>query len=343
MTMSRRTATAFCAAAWLGTTRRVAAKEPEKVELHFTHYAERQHPAHRAAMEFARNVENRTGGTVRVYVHPAGTHGSPPEQLDKVHQGALHMGLPTHAQLDRIVPAIGAMVLPFVFDDVAHAHRTLDGPAFQWLIDQLAPHGLVPLSNWEWGFRHMTNNRMPITVPTDLAGLTVRVPPEMQLEAMMMAMGAKPTRIGFNVLYKALEDGKVDAQENPVGIIFHNKFYIPHRYVSLTQHCYHSMVHVVNANAWNALGPKQRMIVKEESVLAGAQMRREVTREEELQLFALKTTSTRINKPDPKAFRGAMQPAYDKIATYAGAENVRMFLAMAQAARLPQSGGTVPR
>ena len=49
--------------------------------LKFAHYAETTHPAHTAAMQFAKSVEARTNGRIKIDVFPANQLGSPPEQL----------------------------------------------------------------------------------------------------------------------------------------------------------------------------------------------------------------------------------------------------------------------
>ena len=74
--------------------------------------------------------------------------------IEQVVLGTLDMSLNTQGQLDNHVKASATPQIPFIFDDYAHAHRTMEGPAMQWFIPQFEKAGLIYLANWEWGFRN---------------------------------------------------------------------------------------------------------------------------------------------------------------------------------------------
>ncbi|NQW83029.1 MAG: TRAP transporter substrate-binding protein [Alcaligenaceae bacterium] len=304
-----------------------------QVTLKLAHFAEIGHPANQAALQFSKRVEERTNGQVKVSVYPANALGSPPEQLQQVKLGVLDMGLPTQGALDKYNKAFAVVMLPFVFDDLAHAHRVLDGPAMDWLAPIAEKDGFVMLANWEYGFRNLTNSKLPINAPGDLKGLKIRVPPEMQLEAAMEALGANVTKIAFPELYMALSQGVVDGEENPIAVIMHNKFYEVQKHLALTRHAYNSMVHVISTKTWAKLTPEQRIIVKEESRLAGELMRKTIAGEEDAQVAKLQSLGMLVTRPDLKLFRVAMAPAYKRIATYAGEANVQQFMLMVDAQR----------
>ena len=244
--------------------------------LKFAHYAETTHPAHAAAMQFANNVAARTNGRIKVDVFPANQLGAPPEQLQQVKLGTIDIGVPTQGQLDMFDKAFAAVMLPFVFEDLAHVHRTLDGPAMAWFGPIAEKQGFVILANWEWGFRNLTNSKRPINSPDDVKGLKIRVPPEIQLEAAMEAPGAQVTKIAFPelYLYMSLSQGIVDGQENPVAVIASNKIYEVQKYMTLTRHSYNNMVQVVNAKRWASLAPADQQILREEGKKAGDMMRK---------------------------------------------------------------------
>jgi TRAP-type C4-dicarboxylate transport system substrate-binding protein len=69
-------------------------------------------------------------------------------------------------------------MLPFAYDDYDHAHRVMDGPAFQWFSQMAEKEGFILLSNWEYGFRQILTGKRPINSPADVKGMKLRVPPE---------------------------------------------------------------------------------------------------------------------------------------------------------------------
>lgn len=313
-------------------------KEPAKQEvkvinMKFGHYAPAAHPGNAAAKMFAENVEKRTNGAIKIAVYPDNQLGSPPEMLEQNIMGAIDMSLPTQGALDKYSKKFAVVMLPFVFKDAPHAYKVLDGPFMEWAAPDLDKQGLVFLANWEWGFRNLTNNARPVNSPDDVKGLKIRTPPEVQLQSAMEALGGNVTKIAFPELFMALKQGVVDAQENPLSVIFHNKYYETQKHLALTNHVYNSMVHVMSKKTWEKLTPEQQKIIKEESKKAGDWMREQVQKEEQNLVKQLEEKGMKVTRPNPADFKAKMKPAYDKIGEYAGKENVEAFLKMADSVK----------
>jgi tripartite ATP-independent transporter DctP family solute receptor len=310
-----------------------SAAEAQVLQMRFAHYGEETHPSHLAAKQFAAKVEERTKGQVKIAIYPANVLGSPPEQCEQVRLGAIDMGLPTQGALDKYVKAFSVVMLPFVYDDYDHVYRTLDGPSMNWFSPLAEKEGFIVLSNWEWGFRNLTNNKRPVLKPEDAKGLKIRTPPEIQLQAAMEALGGIVTKIAFPEVYMALAQGVVDAQENPIAVIYHNKFYEVQKYMTLTRHVYNCMVHVVSTKSWAKLNPEQQRIFREESKSAGALMRKAIVAEESDQIAKMEKAGLQVARPNLATFRAAMGPAYERIGKYAGEENVKTFMKYVEDAR----------
>ncbi|WP_156484544.1 TRAP transporter substrate-binding protein [Thalassospira lucentensis] len=294
--------------------------------LRLSHFAAETHPGHIAAKQFKENVEKRTNGEVVVELYPANELGAPPEQLEQTVLGIIDMNLPTQGALDKYEKAFGTVMTPFAFSSYDEAHRVLDGPFMEWAAPKLEKQGLVMLSNWEYGFRNVTNSVRPINSPDDLAGLKLRTPPELQIVAALEAAGAQTTQIAFPELPGALTAGVVDGQENPIGVIYHNKLYELQDHLALTRHVYNSMVHVMNKAKWDALSGEEQTIVREESVAAGNLMRKLVQEQEEKELAAIKESGVQVTEPDLAKFKAKMGPAYERVSEYSGKENMKTFL-----------------
>ena len=307
--------------------------EAQVVQMKFAHYAEETHPAHLAAKQFATKVEERTKGQVKIDIFPNNVLGSPPEQCEQVRLGAIDMSVPTQGQLDKYVKAFSVVMLPFIYDDYDHAYRTLDGPSMDWFSPLADKEGFVILSNWEYGFRNLTNSKRPILKPEDVKGLKIRTPPEIQLQAAMEALGGVVTKIAFPEVYMALAQGVVDGQENPIAVIYNNKFYEVQKHLAITRHVYNNMIHVVSKKSWAKLTPAQQQIFREESKAAGAYMRKAIVAEEEDQIAKIEKAGTAVTRPNLALFRAAMGPAYVTIGKYAGEDNVKKFMKYVEDAR----------
>jgi len=311
----------------------IQGSEAQVIQMKFAHYAEETHPGHLAAKQFAAKVEERTKGQVKITIYPANVLGSPPEQCEQVRLGAIDMTLPTQGALDKYVKAFSVVMLPFVYDDYDHVYRTLDGPSMDWFSPLAEKEGFIVLSNWEWGFRNLTNNKRPINKPEDVKGLKIRTPPEIQLQAAMEALGGVVTKIAFPEVYMALAQNVVDGEENPIAVIYHNKFYEVQKHLALTRHVYNNMVHVVSAKSWAKLTAEQQKIFREESKSAGAYMRKAIVAEETDQIAKMEKAGMKVTRPNLAPFRAAMAPAYERIGKYAGEDNVKKFMKYVDDAR----------
>jgi len=303
-------------------------EEVEPIVIKLAHYAEAGHPADLAANQFAEKVAERSNGSVVIEVYPANQLGAPDEVLEQNILGTIDMSLPTQGHLSKYSQKFATVMLPFAFEDYDHVARVLDGPFMEWAGPDLEAQGLVFLSNWDWGFRNITNSVRPINTPDDVAGLKLRTPPEIQLQAAMEALGAQTEQIAFTELITSLSTGAVDGQENPLAVIYHHKLYESQEYLAITNHVYNSMVNVMSKNVWDSLTAEQQTIIKEESVAAGNYMRELMIQEIDTLITNLEDEGMTITYPDRSLFADQMDEAYARIAEIYGQENVDKFLEM---------------
>ena len=116
----------------------------------------------------------------------------------------------------------------------------------------------------------MTNSKLPITKPADLAGLKFRVPNNPLWVEFFKKMGAAPTPMAFAEVYNALQLKVVDGQENPINMPVSAKFYEVQSYVSLTNHMADGWVLGINPAKFDALTEAQKAAITEAAIEAEA-------------------------------------------------------------------------
>ncbi len=126
-----------------------------------------------------------------------------------------------------------------------------------------------------YGERHVTSNKA-INKPEDMKGLKIRVPDAPLYTMFPRAVGANPTPIAFAEVYLALQNGTVDAQENPLPTIDAKKFYEVQKYIVLTGHITDALLTIVGEPTWNKLSDADKAIfdavLKEAAARATAQI-----------------------------------------------------------------------
>lgn len=299
--------------------------------LKIGHFANANHAGNEAAQMFAAMVKIRTKGSVVVKIYPNNQLGAPPEVLEQNVLGAIDMSLPTQGQLAKYSKKFGCVMLPFVYSGYDHAYRVLDGPFLEWAAPDLEKVGLVFLSNWEWGFRNLTNSVRPVIKPDDVKGLKIRTPPELSNQSAVEALGGNAVSISFTELPMSLKQGVVDGQENPVSVIYAYKIYETQKYLTMTGHTYNSMVHVISKKTWDTLSKSEQAIVREESKRAGNYMRTQLRAAEGDQIEKLKQLGMVVATPDTAPFKAKMGPAYKRMEASVGSANLAAFLSMVDA------------
>jgi tripartite ATP-independent transporter DctP family solute receptor len=291
-----------------------------ETKLRLTHSAPTTHPNHLAAEKMVQRIKERTKGEVVITIFPNNVLGTSFETTDQVRRGVIDLTLVGSDNLDRFPEAksIALIGTPFQFDDFAHAHATLDTVALDFLKRQFANVNMTLISNYEWGFRSVSNSARPVHTPEDMKGLKIRVPPVAVNKATMEALGATAIALAFPELYMALATKTVDGQENPVPTIWSSKFYEVQKYVALTRHIYTMMMFAANTRVWERLSPEQRSIMGEEGWRAANETRKMIMEQEESLIGELRKAGVTVTTPDTAKFRAAMGPAYAELRKVVG-------------------------
>jgi len=294
------------------------------------------HPLTRANFEFKKYLEERSGGRIEVKVLHSGQLGGVRENLEMVKAGTLTACIGDTAFLEAFVPKLGVINLPFVFPDRDAAFTLLDGPIGQELIKEMERAGFKSLGLTENGFRHITNNVRPINTPDDLKGIKIRVQTNPVHLKVFRLLGANPIPMDWPEVYSALQQKVIDAQENPLSIIYPLKVYEVQKYLSLTGHFYGVFGVYMNKRFFDGLPPDLQKAVDSSARDSILWHRKTIVAEEAGYLEGLKKVGIGINQPSPeqlKLFRDKAAPVYDDVRKTVGPELMDRFLATLKAGK----------
>lgn len=221
------------------------------------------HSVSRAMEKFKEYVETESEGEIEVDLFPAMQLGGATENVDQVRSGSIFAVFTSIAYFSRTVPDYEAVSLPFLFDSREQAFAVMDGPVGEHLDEKMSELGFVNLGYGELGFRHVTNNLRPITSVEDFEDMRIRLQPnEVHLQT-FRALGANPVSMDVSELYSALQQGVLDAQENPYNIIASRRFHEVQEHLSDSGHFYDFINAVANKRSYEALSDEHRALVDE--------------------------------------------------------------------------------
>ena len=226
-----------------------------------------------AATTVISEIERRLPGRFRIENKGGSTLGGEVDIWEGVKLGAVDLAVLTAGATAPSVPALGVLSVPFLFRDADHAGKVLNGPIGQELGASLEPHGVVFLGFAEHGFRHLSNSKRPVQRPEDIAGLRIRVIPNPIYEMTFKALGAEVVPMAWPAVYGALDDGRIDGQENPLLTFSGSHFERVQKHLTLTGHIYSGLVIVVNADIYQNMQPAERQALREAAKTAGIETR----------------------------------------------------------------------
>jgi tripartite ATP-independent transporter DctP family solute receptor len=248
----------------LGLSFGLAAPAQAQVTIRYAHVGSEGDIQYWYAEEFAKRVNQRTEGRVRVQVFPNSQLGGAQETVDGVRSGAIPLAHHEFASLARLMPEIAVFAAPFAYRDGTHAMTATD-PAKSEVMKELSDK-LVTTANIRIigrlyrGARQMTA-KMPIYSPADLKDKRFRGVPLQLWTTMIKGMGAVPTPVEVGELPTALLTGLVIGQENPLTMINANKLYEVQTHVMLTSHMQNVLPVFINEKVWQSIPEKDRAIV----------------------------------------------------------------------------------
>lgn len=212
--------------------------------------------------EFARLVEEKTGGRYVIDIFPANALGSQEECFEAVTLGTIDLVVTSDDKCVNYVPEFGALGMPFLFDDVNDVNENMNGEMGKYLSDKLATKGAIVISWFENGFRNVTANKA-VEKPDDIKGVKIRVSSAATNMALFNKCGAVVTNVSFSELYTALQLGTCDAQENPFANIVDRKFYEVQKYLTVTKHVHTTEPLVMSKATWEKLSAEDQAIFAE--------------------------------------------------------------------------------
>lgn len=246
--MSRRIALkALAAGTALAATLGLPGIAQAQTKLKWAHVYEASEPYHKWSVWAGEEFKKRTNGKYEIQVFPASSLGKESDINQGLQLGTVDIILTGASFAARSFPRLAVNYYPFTFRDADHVMKYARSDVFRELAEgyKKATNGNTITALTYYGVRHSTSNK-PFRSCDEMKGLKMRVPDAPAYTAMPRACGANPTPIAFAEVYLALQNGTVDAQENPLPTIEAKKFFEVQKNIILTGHIADALLTIVS-------------------------------------------------------------------------------------------------
>ena len=250
-----------------------------QTKLKWAHVYETSEPFHTASVWAAQEINKRTNGRYQIDVYPASQLGKEADINQGLSLGSVDIIISGSSFAAKSYPPIGVTYYPYTFRDADHLLAYTKSDVFKELAkgyEDKTGHHIVAVTYY--GVRHTSSNK-PIKTCADMKGLKMRVPDVPAYLAMPRACGANTAPIAFAEVYLALQNGTVEAQENPLTTIEAKKFYEVQKHIVLTGHIVDHLNTVVSGALWKKLSDEDRKIFTDVAQEAAAKATAEIKAE----------------------------------------------------------------
>lgn len=276
------------------------------------------YPTVAAVESLGEKLSKATNGRLSVQMYASMQLGGEKEAIEQAQVGALAIARVSVGTLGPVVDDLNVLNLPFLFSNVEHARKVLDGAIGQELLDKVTNHptaGLVGLAWMDAGARSMYTTKKPIHTIADLKGLKMRVIGNPIFVDMMNALGGNGIAMGYDQVFTALQTGVVDgAENNPPSFVFDNHYQVA-KFYTLTEHLIVPEMLAFSKPIWNKLSKEDQILVQ--AMARQAQMRERVLWNDYQAKAMAKMQEAGIKVvtiADKTPFQAAVKPVWDKYA-----------------------------
>jgi tripartite ATP-independent transporter DctP family solute receptor len=301
-TMKRLTLKALLAAAAV----LVAGPALAQTKLKWAHVYETSEPYHTESVWAAEEIKKRTNGKFEIQVFPASSLGKETDINQGMTLGTVDMIISGPSFAARSYPRIGIAYYPFIFRDGDHLLAYSKSDVFKEMIEGYRQKtGIQILAYTYYGARHVTTNR-DFNDCAGMKGLKIRVPDVPAYTATPKACGANATPIAFAEVYLALQNGTVEAQENPLTTIEAKKFYEVQKYILLTGHIVDGLTTQVAPHVWTKLTDAEKKVFTDVALEAAARASAKIKAREKELVDVFKSKGLGVHEVDRESFRQAV-------------------------------------
>jgi tripartite ATP-independent transporter DctP family solute receptor len=278
-----------------------------QTKLKWAHVYETSEPFHTESVWAAEEIKKRTNGKYEITVYPASQLGKETDINQGLTLGTVDMIISGSSFAARSFPPIGVTYYPFTFRGPDHLLAYTKSDVFKELAkgyEEKSGHQILAVTYY--GTRHTTSNK-PIKSCADMKGLKIRVPDVPAYLAMPRACGANTTPIAFAEVYLALQNGTVEAQENPLNTIDAKKFYEVQKHIVLTGHIVDHLNTVVSKQLWAKLSDEEKKIFTDVAQEAAARATKKIQDDETKLVQVFKDRGLTVTEVDKADFLAAVQ------------------------------------
>lgn len=226
-------------------------------------------PIYTACEQFAKNVEERTGGKVKFELYASSSLGVTADCLEGLSTRTCDIVYDSVSNLSSWTEYANIEALPYMYSSVDHFNAVWNGEVGKEILDKIGSEAnVVIFGPGLQGVRVMTTNK-PVKSLDDVKGLKLRVPTIDVYLKTWDYVGAACTPLSAAEIFTSLQQGTVDGQENAYPQCVSLSLNEVCKYVTETNHVYSMCPFIMDKTFFESLPKEYQDIMIEEGAKSG--------------------------------------------------------------------------
>ncbi|MGH6762289.1 MAG: C4-dicarboxylate TRAP transporter substrate-binding protein [Phyllobacterium sp.] len=255
-------------------------------------------------------LAKRSNGEITLELYPSSQLGSKKDVTEQAMMGLNVITISDVGFLADYDPDLGVLYGPFLTDDPAKLFKVYDGEWFKKKSEALKEKGIhIVMPNYLYGVRQLITKK-PVRTPEDLKGMKIRVPNNVMQIKTFEAMGATPTPMPLGETFPALAQGVIDGVENPISVLYGQKFQEEAKYLSKIGYLTNAALMVGGEAFFSTLPEDQLKLVHETAYEAGLYSQKLTTQLDNEMIEKMKEAGVEVIEVDRAPFKALAEKVY---------------------------------
>lgn len=259
---------------------------------------------------FSELVSEKSNGEMKIDVYHSAQLGQETENIEQVQMSLIDFSRVNSVTLAQTVREMEVFTLPYIFDDIEHKFKVLDGEVGDEVLASLENYGMVGLGYLEAGTRNFYTTK-PVETIEDLKGLKIRVQPSEVPIKMTQAIGAVPTPMNYGEVYSALQTGVIDGAENDFVSYHTSSHYEVAKNYILDGHLAPPALLIVSKAKFDAMSAEEQNILRESAKEAIKWQRKAMEDMQNESEKIVRESGVEVIEVNIKDFQDAVESIYD--------------------------------
>ena len=223
------------------------------------------------AVKFAELAKEKTNGKINIkpYFGSALLKGAQLKSAQLVANGVIDCAYESTINISPVITECNVFSLPFFINTFENLDNMENGATGKAVFEAMEAKGLKPLGWAENGFRQVTNSKRAIRMPEDVKGMRLRVVGSPIFIDIFRQLGADPVNMNWGDAVTAFQQGVVDGQENPVGVLVPVQIYQYHQYATFWNYLVDPLIIYWNKKEWDAFPEDIQKAIQEAAIESG--------------------------------------------------------------------------